>query len=216
MKTIGNYLYGLNLITQTPDDSGNNAAGEALPQASSEDIQEVEADSGEQTPDSTSPEEAPEETEQNIEQPEGLSDFESATSGLNLNPDEEALLDVITSLGGKDVTNKQILNDPATPFKLRDDPNKLREVLGKMAREHKLISRGDVGWNIEEVKSSDESGAVYDREDEEGPDYGAIDTVNKYASDFGGSGRGNPFLNDHVEIRQVFLNSFKSKSLISD
>jgi hypothetical protein len=146
--------------------------------------------------------------------PESESDMEDATSGLNLNPDEEALLDVINSLGGKDVTNKQIIEDPATPFKLRDDPTKLREVLGRMAREHKVISRGDVGWDVKETQSPEDSEAVFDRE-EDGTDYGAVDTINQYASDYGGSGRSNPFL-DQVDLRGVFVNTFKNLSVIKE
>jgi hypothetical protein len=209
MKTIGNYLYGLNLITQTPDDTGNNAAGEALPQASSEDIQEIESEEGEDSGEENVP--------QVDEGPGEGGDMESMTAGLDLDPVEETILGVITSLGGKEVTNAQILSDPSTPDSIKlhsDSRGKLREILGKMAKERGVISRGDTGWNVTEVKSSEDSDAVFDR-DEDGTDYGAIDTINKYASDFGGSGRANPFL-DHVELKDVFIDSFKVKGLITD
>jgi hypothetical protein len=164
-----------------------------------------------------STDEAESEEEVSPEEPaQDNSDLEDTTAGLNLNPEEEALLDVISSLGtgGKEVTNKEIINDPATPFKLRDDPTKLREVLGKMARVHKVISRGDVGWIVKETEPAGDSDSVYDRE-EDGTDYGAIDTINKYASDYGDGGRSNPFL-DQVDLRQVFVDTFKSISVIRD
>lgn len=146
-------------------------------------------------------EEAPESTESDIE----------ATAGLDLNPDEEAVLDVIKNLGGKEVTNKQIINDPATPFKLRDDPSKLREVLGKMARVDKVLSRGDQGWNVKEKESSEDSDAVFDREEGDGRDYGAEDLAQQYQSQSEGPRRSNPFL-DSFDVQRAYIDSFKSKS----
>jgi hypothetical protein len=189
--------------------SGAPAEGDSDSPESSKDEEGAESEAEQEEPSDES------EVEQDSSsESESESGMEDATSGLNLNPDEEALLDVINSLGGKDVTNKQILEDPATPFKLRDDPTKLREVLGRMAREHKVISRGDVGWDVKETQSPEDSEAVYDRE-EDGTDYGAVDTVNKYASDYGGSGRSNPFL-DQVDLRGVFVNTFKNLSVIKE
>jgi hypothetical protein len=192
---------------ESSDKSPINVAPEAVPQ------EEPEASEG-----STDDEPEPEEDFNKEEQPEAPVENEpevsekdlDATAELNLTPEEEALLDVIKNLGGNEVTNKQILADPSTPFKLRDDPSKLREVLGKMAREHGLISRGDSGWSVKERQSSD-SESVFDR-DEEGEDYGAKDTISHYASQYGDRQEfGSQF--ESYDVMKAFVNAFKSKSL---
>lgn len=195
------------------EDSSDKSPIDVAPEAGEEQSTEEPVDSG--SDEDTSSEEVPTaetETEPSEEEaPESTESDLEATSELNLSPEEEAVLDVITSLGGKEVTNKQIINDPTTPFKLRDDPSKLREVLGKMARVNKVLSRGDTGWNVKKKESSEDSEAVFDREEGDGRDYGAEDLTRQYQSQSEGPRRGNPFL-DSFDVKKAFIDSFKSKS----
>lgn len=181
---------------ETTDDSSDKSPINVEPEEPSEDSPEE--------PSEESPEE-PSEDSPDVKASE--SDME-ATAGLNLTDEEESLLDVIKGLGGSEVTNKQIIADPATPFKLRDDPSKLREVLGRMARERGVIQRGDTGWSVKEKQSED--GAVFDR-DEDGTDYGAEDLAKQYQSLSDGPRKGNPFL-DSFDMRKAYIDSFKNIS----
>lgn len=208
-------LKGVNAASKAPnsnpaitDDSSDKSPINVAPEASTE--PSGEEPSGEETETEGTPE-SEESDEEHVEgeqeSPSADKDLE-ATAELNLNPDEETLLDVIKNLGGNEVSNKQILADSSTPFKLRDDPSKLREVLGKMAREG-LISRGDTGWSIKEKESAD-SEAVFDRE-EGGEDYGAKDTISKYASHYGDKQEfGSQF--ENYDIMKSFVDVFKAKS----
>ena len=173
--------------------SGDQTSIDVAPQASSEE----EPESQDDTPEETSPEE-PTSSDKDLE----------ATAELNLSSDEETLLDIIKNVGGE-VSNKQILADPSTPFKLRDDPSKLREVLGGMGRKG-LITRGDTGWIVKERQPSD-SEAVFDRE-EDGEDYGAMDTISRYASEYGEKPDfGSQF--ESYDVAKAFIHSFKRKGL---
>jgi hypothetical protein len=210
-------LKSVNAASKEPDsnpssstDSADKSPINVAPENQS-DESPAEEPATDETEEEPSPEEAPEAPEENEETPEIPEDDLEATAGLDLNPDEEAVLDVIKNLGGKEVTNKQIIGDPATPFKLRDDPSKLREVLGKMARVDKVLSRGDQGWNVKEKEPSEDSEAVFDREEDGGIDYGAEDLARQYQSQSEGPRRSNPFL-DSFDIQKAYIDSFKSKS----
>jgi hypothetical protein len=188
---------------EAAEDSEDKSPINVAPEVSSEGPSEEEPSDSEpsesESPEEVSPETEPESSDKDLE----------ATAELNLGADEEALLDVIKNLGGNEVTNKQILADPSTPFKLRDDPSKLRETLGGIARKG-LISRGDSGWTIKQ-KESDDSDAVFDREDD-GEDYGAKDTISHYASQYGDRREfGSQF--ESYDVMKAFVDSFKAKSL---
>lgn len=194
--------------TDPEETSSINVAPEAAPESPVEG-----SDLDKEVPSEETPEEIPQTEEPEVEEePQAEPDDKDleATSGLDLNPDEEAVLDVIKNLGGNEVSNKQIIADPGTPFKLRDDPSKLREVLGKLARVDKLLSRGDTGWNIIEKQPSDDSESVFDREDD-GEDYGAQDLARQYMSQSEGPRRGNPFL-DNYDIMKAYVDAFKTNS----
>jgi hypothetical protein len=192
------------------EDSEDKSPINVAPEVPTSSEKEISPEESEKEADQDISDNEAEEEPAEVSKPESAEDDLEATAGLDLNPEEEALLDVIKNLGGNEVTNKQIIADPSTPFKLRDDPSKLREVLGKMAREHGVISRGDTGWNIKEKESS-ENGAVFDR-DEDGEDYGAKDTISQYASNYGERPEfGSQF--ESFDIMKTFVDSFKSKSL---
>jgi len=242
MKTIGNYLYGLNLITQTPDESGNNPAGAALPQASSEDIKDEEgsgSEEAENTPAETevSPEETPGETEevpvepepeetpsQKNEEPAATPDKAGFTgkegAELDLSDIQQALLDLIEAEGpleNNELVSKIDRNLIPRQYADSDATIKsyLRGIAGELGRKD-LIKRTDDGWTA--IPKQDNGGTLADMGSEE--DQAAdldrakqAELANLHRQSLGGM-TPKMGLEDSVDFKHLYSNIFKSMSVI--
>jgi hypothetical protein len=176
MKTIGNYLYGLNLITQTPDETGNSPAGEVLPQASAEDIKEEEP-SSENSPEAgeepSAEEPAAEEQPESEETPKEPAAKESpeSTEGaeLDLSDIQQALLDLIESEGP--LENNELvakIDRSLIPRQYNDSDDTIKSYLRSLAAElgrKGLVKRTDDGWIA--VPKAEYNGTLGELGDEE-------------------------------------------------
>jgi hypothetical protein len=207
------YDFGYEPESKSSATEGEGASPSEFPADEVPEISDSESgESPEAEPSSVEPEDEVPDQEPSNEDESSISDKDKeAVAELGLSPEMDDLLNVVKQLhaqSNSEVTNKQIMSNPDTSFSLRDDPSKLREALGKLAREG-LLKRGNTGWFPVGKASAEDSEAVFDRE-EGGEDYGAIDTINKYASEFGDRPDWGSQFESH-DITRVFIDTFKNK-----